>query len=209
MLQQTQIVWFVKVSDVITLDVNFYLYGLTIKGLGTTEYHMKLLKDLCDLKYFGCFAMTELSHGSNVQGVETTATYDVASKSFILQTPHEWAMKYWIGNLGKTAQRAVVFAQLITKNVNYGVHIFITDIRDSTHETYPGIEIGDIGHKIGCDGIDNGWMMFNQYKVPKENLLNWYANVTDEGEYHSEIKSDNKRFAWHMAALSAGRHGCA
>lgn len=110
--------------------------------------------------------MTELSHGSNVQALETTATYDVASESFILNTPHERAMKFWVGHLGKTAAKTVVFAQLITKGVNYGVHIFITDIRDENHETFPGVEIGDVGHKIGCDGIDNGWMMFKEYKVP-------------------------------------------
>ncbi len=87
-------------------------------------------------------------------------------------------MKFWIGQLGKTAQKAVVFAQLITKGVNYGVHIFIVDIRNEVHEPFPGIEIGDVGHKMGCDGIDNGWMMFDRHKIPRKNLLNRYGDVT-------------------------------
>lgn len=119
-------------------------------------------------------------------------------------------MKFWIGHLAKTAHKAVVFAQLITKGVNYGVHIFIADIWEkSTHEPMKGIEIGDCGLKLGCDGVDNGWMMFDNYRIPWKNLLNRYADVTKEGEYVSEVKSNMKRFALHLGALSTGRHACA
>ena len=114
----------------------------------------------------GCFAMTELGHGSNVFALETTATYDPTFEKFILNTPTQTAMKFWVGHLGKTASKACVFAQLYVEGENQGVHIFLIDIRDpQTHEPYDGILVGDCGHKIGCDGVDNGWIMFNNYHV--------------------------------------------
>jgi len=58
----------------------------------------------------GCFALTELGHGSNVKGVETTATYDKENKEFILHTPTEKAMKFWIGGASKTSNTAAIFA---------------------------------------------------------------------------------------------------
>lgn len=108
--------------------VQYGLYCKTIKNLGT-ERHNACLLDGCSLKTFGCFCMTELGHGSNVRGVEVTAEYDKTTKEFILNSPTDTSMKFWIGNLAKTCQNAVVFAQLIIeeggKKVNKGVHVFL------------------------------------------------------------------------------------
>lgn len=60
------------------------------------------------------FTQTELGHGSNVQGLETTAVYKPESKSFVINTPGMSSMKWWIGGLGRTADHAVVMAQLYT-----------------------------------------------------------------------------------------------
>lgn len=58
-------------------------------------------------------------------------------------------MKFWIGNLAKTATVGVVFAQLISKGKEYGVHAFVINLRDKNHEPFAGILIGDCGAKMG------------------------------------------------------------
>mmetsp|Transcript_4284 Transcript_4284/g.4943 ORF Transcript_4284/g.4943 Transcript_4284/m.4943 type:complete len:521 (+) Transcript_4284:498-2060(+) len=150
--------------------------------------------------------MTELGHGSNVQAVETTAHYDHETSSFIMNSPTETSIKFWIGNLGKTCSMIVIFAQLILDNENHGVHVFLVPVRQrETHDIYEGITIGDCGDKIGLQGIDNGWIKFTNYRIGKEMLLNKFADVNDEGLYVSSIPKAGKRFAYHMAALSGGR----
>ena len=88
--------------------------------------------------------MTEIGHGSDVSRVETTATYDHSSREFILNSPAPSSTKFWIGALAKTANMAVVFAQLLVNDTNVGVHVFLVQIRDyDTHKPLPGIIIGD------------------------------------------------------------------
>jgi acyl-CoA oxidase len=50
---------------------------------------------------FGSYAQTELGHGSNVRGIETTATFDEATDEFIIDSPTLSSTKYWIGTTGK------------------------------------------------------------------------------------------------------------
>lgn len=62
------------------------------------------------MKIIGCYAQTELAHGSDVQNLMTTATYDSASDSFIMHTPEVGAAKWWVGELGLVANHAIVYA---------------------------------------------------------------------------------------------------
>ena len=94
--------------------MHFGLYTSAIINLGS-ERHEHFIQDSLNLKCFGSYAMTELAHGSNVQALETTATYDSSTKEFVFQTPRKEAMKFWIGGIGQTSQRVVVFAQLVTQ----------------------------------------------------------------------------------------------
>jgi acyl-CoA oxidase len=69
----------------------------------------------------------------------------------------------------------------------------------------PGIEIGDCGDKVGLHGVDNGFIKFNNVRIPRENLLNRFGDVTPDGKYESEIKSEGRRFGAVLGELITGR----
>jgi acyl-CoA oxidase len=100
---------------------------------------------------------------------------------------------------------AVVFAQLVVGGEVHGVHVLLAPIRDTNGATMPGVRIEDCGPKLGLNGVDNGRIWFDHVRVPRENLLNRYANVTAVGEYVSPIDSPSKRFFTTIGALVAGR----
>lgn len=100
----------------------------------------------------------------------------------------------------------IVFAQLIVNDKNHGVTPFVIPFREKeTHEPYPGIIVGDCGLKIGLNGVDNGFINFNKVKVPYDSMLDRFVSIDEQGEFHSPIPNQGKRFGLSMAALSNGR----
>ena len=122
--------------------------------------------------------MTEIGHGSFVRGIETTATYDIATKTFDIHSPTLTSTKWWIGGAAKTATHAAVFAQLILPDGSCpGVYTFIVPIRSlSDHSLMPGVRAGDCGVKFGRNGLDNGWLQFNHVRVPHSAMLCKYSS---------------------------------
>jgi acyl-CoA oxidase len=154
---------------------------ITIAGQGTPEQQEKFGKAAEAYKIIGCYAQTELGHGSNVRGLETTATWNAQDKTFNIHSPHLTASKWWIGSLGRTANYACVMAQLIIDGKPYGPHPFIVQIRDlKTHEPLENIHVGDIGPKFGYNTMDNGFLLFNHVKVPHENMLARFSQVNPQ-----------------------------
>ncbi|MWB92793.1 acyl-CoA oxidase [Flavobacterium sp. GA093] len=194
-------------SLVIKFGVQFGLWGMSVQSLGTEKHYAKYLKDIGSLKIPGCFAMTETHHGSNVKGLETTATYNHENQTFTIHTPHEKAQKEYIGNAAVHGEMATVFAKLIIDGHDYGVNAFIVPLRDTKGNTLDGITIGDCGHKMGLNGVDNGTISFDQVVIPKENMLDRFASVNDKGEFESPIPSDNRRFFTMLGTLVGGRIG--
>lgn len=192
-------------SLMVKAGVQWGLFGGAIHALGTAEHHRQYLQDMQQCRLFGAFAMTERGHGSDVQSLLTTATYDVDAEEFVIHSPSPQAQKDYIGNAARDGQLAVVFAQLITGGQQYGVHALVVPIRDSLGENMPGVNIEDCGRKAGLNGVDNGRLMFNQVRVPRTALLDRYGHVAPDGSYSSPIEGTNRRFFTMLGTLVRGR----
>ncbi|GAA5928229.1 hypothetical protein JCM3775_000548 [Rhodotorula graminis] len=169
----------------------------TLRSQSNDEQQELFTKPAENFEIIGCYAQTELGHGSNVQGLETTATYRPETKSFIINTPGMSSMKWWIGGLGRTADHAVVMAQLYTpdgkdgKLVKRGPFPFVVPLRDrKTRELLPGRTVMDIGPKAGYPMTDNGTAIFNNVEIPHINFLAKFANVDPESGRFTAPKHD-------------------
>jgi acyl-CoA oxidase len=192
-------------SLLIKFGVQFGLWGGAVQQLGTELHHERYLKRIVSLELPGCFAMTEAGHGSDVQQLETTATYDADAQEFVIDTPNDDAHKEYIGNAACHGQMAAVFAQLIVGDECHGVHALVVALRDEHGRLCPGIRIEDCGEKMGLNGVDNGRIWFDGVRVPREALLNRYGDVSPEGEYSSPIEKSGKRFFTMLGTLVQGR----
>ena len=192
-------------SLLVKFGVQFGLWGGAIQQLGTRIHHERYLKPTATLELLGCFAMTETGHGSNVQQLGTTATYDSDTDEFVVNTPAEEARKDYIGNAACHARMAAVFAQLIVGDESHGVHVLVVPLRDEHGDIHQGVRIEDCGEKMGLNGVDNGRIWFDNVRVPREALLNRYGGVNERGAYESPIENPNKRFFTMLGALIQGR----
>ena len=195
-------------SLMVKAGVQWGLFGGAVENLGT-ERHGEYVKKIISLELLGCFAMTETGHGSDVQSLETTATYDAETEEFVINSPTPTSRKDYIGGAAETARIAAVFAQLFTtedgKPVNHGVHCVLVPIRDDDGNDLPGVTTSDCHYKGGLPGVDNGRIMFDHVRVPRVNLLNKYGEVAPDGTYSSPIDNPNRRFFTMIGTLIRGR----
>ena len=205
-------------SLTVKMGVQFGLFGGAISNLGNPEQHAAWLPPTGSGELLGCFAMTEVGHGSDVQSLETTATYDAATGEFVIDSPTRSSTKTYIGNAARDGQMAVVFAQLITPDddslpdgiedddpTHRGIHALVVPIRDETGQPMPGVTLGDNGAKGGLPGVDNGTISFDAVRVPRGNLLDRFGAVDAQGVYSSPIDSPGRRFFTMLGTLVRGR----
>ena len=156
----------------------------SISGQGTKEQQNKWMPLALNYDIIGCYAQTEMGHGTYVRGLETTATYDPITQEFDIHSPTLTSIKWWPGSLGVISTHAIVTARLVTKGEDKGIHNFIVQLRSlSDHTAMKGIIIGDIGPKFGYAEMDNGFLKFNHVRIPRDNLLMRFSQVLPDGTY--------------------------
>lgn len=192
-------------SLLVKIGVQFGLFGGAILHLGTREHHERYLADVATLDLPGCFAMSESGHGSDVQNLQTTATYDHDAGELVIDTPTEHDHKDWIGNAAAHGQLAAVFCQLVVGGESHGIHCVLVPIRDEDGRVLDGVRIEDCGPKMGLNGVDNGRIWFDDVRVPVANLLDRYASITEDGTYESPIENPDRRFFTMLGTLVQGR----
>ncbi|MBW3535703.1 MAG: acyl-CoA dehydrogenase family protein, partial [Gemmatimonadetes bacterium] len=196
---------FGDLSVLVKHGVHFGLFGGSVLQLGTRRHHERWLPAVASLEAPGCYAMTEVDHGSNVRDVETTAEYDADAEGFVLHTPHPGARKDWIGNAALHGKVATVFARLRVAGEDHGVHAFVVPLRDQDGAPLPGVTLEDRGPKEGLNGVDNGLIGFDRVSVDRDALLDRFGSVTEDGRYTSPIPGAGRRFFTMLGTLVAGR----
>ncbi|NUO34607.1 MAG: acyl-CoA oxidase [Terrabacter sp.] len=198
MLGHTDLSLFVKAG------VQWGLFGGAVSLLGTGR-HDHLVPLITSGELQGCFAMTETGHGSDVQSLLTTATFDPATDELVVHSPTPSARKDYIGNAARDGRVAAVFAQLVVGGESHGVHCVLVPIRDAEGTPAAGVTIEDCGAKLGLNGVDNGRLSFDRVRVPRTNLLGRYGDIDDSGTYSSPIDNPGRRFFTMLGTLVRGR----
>ena len=192
-------------SLTIKSGVQHGLFGGAITNLGTEWHHATYLPGVIDCTLPGCFAMTELGHGSDVSSIETTITWVPGTGEFEVHSPRPTASKAYIGNAALHGRLAAVFGQLWVDGACQGVHTILVPIRDEAGVPLPGVTIVDQGHKGGLLGIDNGTLGFDHVRVARQMLLDRFGGVGADGVYTSSIENANARFFTMLGTLVRGR----
>jgi len=166
--------------------VQFNLFAGSIIGMGS-ERHVHQLEEWQSSGTLGCFGLTEVAAGVN-SGlvVETTATWNPESRSFLLETPHDGARKNWISQ-GLAAEFAVVVACLMIDGKNKGPHAFVMRMREPSGELVAGVEVEDMGRKTTANELDNARLSFRSVVIPHTALLDKYAGFDSDWRYETRV----------------------
>uniref|UniRef100_A0A2A4IZR4 Acyl-coenzyme A oxidase n=1 Tax=Heliothis virescens TaxID=7102 RepID=A0A2A4IZR4_HELVI len=181
-----------KDNSPFTLHVAMFIPA--ILGHANEEQKKYWMNRASKMEIIGTYAQTELGHGTFIRGLETTATYDPKTEEFVMHSPTLTSYKWWPGSLAHTANYCVVMAHLYSQGNSCGIQPFIIQLRDEeTHMPLPGIKLGEIGAKLGFNTVNNGFLGFENHRIPRNRMLMKNAQVLKDGTFR---KSPNSKLTY-------------
>ena len=165
------------------MSLHFGVFSSTLRSQCSDEQKAWWLEPAQRGEIVGCYAQTELAHGSNVRGLRTTAHLDTDTDEWVLNTPEVGAVKWWSTGM-PASTHAIVFAQLFTPDGEcHGLQMFLVQLRGPDLEPLPGIEVGDVGRLAGENDCTVGYLRMDSLRIPRRHLLERRQHVTPEGEF--------------------------
>lgn len=175
-----------------SLNNSHGIFLQTVAGQGSDEQARFWVPKILNFEITGSYAQTELGHGSNVRGLMTTATFDKNTDEFVLNTPTLRSVKWWPGALGKASTHCALYAQLIIDGKEKGLAVFMVQLRDENFLPLKGVRLGDLGMKIGDNANDTGFLVLENVRIPRENMLSKYKKVSKDGKFEVVENTDPK-----------------
>lgn len=174
----------IDASVSVCMSVNNSLVCWGLEAYGSEEQKKKYLTPLAQGRkdgelYIGAFLLSEPEAGSDATSQRTTAE-DMGDHYLLNGT------KNWITN-GNSASVYLVMAQTDPSKGSKGITAFIVE------KSWPGVTVGGKENKMGIRASDTHSILFNDVKVPKENI----------------IKEVGFGFSFAMKTLAGGRIGIA
>lgn len=155
------------------------IFAQVVQKFGSEEQKQKYLPQVTSGGCLGAFALTEPNAGSDAAGAKTTAILD--GDEYVLN-----GTKCFISGGGQ-AQHLLIFALTDPSKGLKGLSCILVE------KGTPGFTIGKIEEKMGIHGSETVELIFDNCRVPKENL----------------VGKEGKGFMMAMTALDGARIGVA
>ncbi|MFE5286530.1 acyl-CoA dehydrogenase [Nocardia sp. NPDC056611] len=196
----------VLATDLIPLISGHYnLASGSLSTLTDSDSAAPYLQDLDNGSSVGVMLLTEYGCGSNIQFMQTRATWD--GDGFVIDTPNPRARKFMPSVGIPVARVCVVGARFIdAAGVDHGVHLFAARLRGPDGAPAPGVTITQLDHQPLVI-MDNSVIGFDKLKVDRSAWLsNDLATIDDQGVLTWRDEDSRKRsFASAISQLTVGR----